>query len=170
MEQEQKLEKKKPEAKGRPESTESHETLVRILGQDMFGSKGIYVSLTKIKGVSWAIANAVCHNLGMNRAKKVAELSKDEIKKIEYELMHVNVPVFMKNRRADIDTGEDLHLLAVNLDIKKEFDIKRLKKIKSYRGIRHSLGLPVRGQKTRSHFRTKGRAVGVAKKKDVKKT
>jgi len=168
MEQEQKVEKKKPEAKPR-ESAESQETLIRILGQDMLGSKGIYVSLTKIKGVSWAIANAVCHNLNLDRRKKVVSLSKDDIKKIEHELRHIKVPGFMKNRRSDIDTGEDLHLLTTNLDIKKEFDIKRLKKIKSYKGIRHSLGLPVRGQKTRSHFRTKGRAVGVAKKKDVKK-
>jgi small subunit ribosomal protein S13 len=168
MEREQVAEKKKPEAKGR-ESIESQETLVRILGQDMLGSKGIYVSLTKIKGVSWAIANAVCHNLNLDRRKKVVALTKDDIKKIEHELLNVKIPVFMKNRRSDIDTGEDLHLLTTNLDIKREFDIKRLKKIKSYKGIRHSLGLPVRGQKTRSHFRTKGRAVGVAKKKDVKK-
>lgn len=168
MEQEQKTEKKKPEARPR-DTLENQETLIRILGQDMLGSKGIYVSLTKIKGVSWAIANAVCHNLNLDRRKKVVSLSKEDIKKIEHELMHIKVPVFMKNRRSDIDTGEDLHLLTTNLDIKREFDIKRLKKIKSYKGIRHSLGLPVRGQKTRSHFRTKGRAVGVAKKKDVKK-
>ena len=41
---------------------------------------------------------------------------------------------------------------------------QRLKEIKSYRGLRHSLKLPVRGQRTRSHFRTKGNAMGVKKK------
>jgi len=50
------------------------------------------------------------------------------------------------------------------LKLRKEFDIKRLKKVKSYRGMRHAFGLPVRGQRTRSHFR-KGRSVGVQKKK-----
>jgi ribosomal protein S13 len=103
------------------------------------------------------------------KAEREKSWAEKQQPKIEHELLNVKIPVFMKNRRSDIDTGEDLHLLTTNLDIKREFDIKRLKKIKSYKGIRHSLGLPVRGQKTRSHFRTKGRAVGVAKKKDVKK-
>ena len=52
-----------------------------------------------------------------------------------------------------------------HLDIKKEFDIKRLREIKSYRGIRHSAKLPSRGQRTRSHFRKKGIAMGVKRKK-----
>ena len=48
--------------------------------------------------------------------------------------------------------------------MKREFDIKRMKKIKSYKGARHSAGQPVRGQRTRSHFRSRGKAVGVTKK------
>ena len=59
-------------------------------------------------------------------------------------------------------------MLTNDLDIQKEFDIKRLKKIKSYRGLRHAQGLPVRGQRTRSHFRKKGGAVSVRKKDDSK--
>ena len=49
----------------------------------------------------------------------------------------------------------------------KEFDIKRMKKMRSYKGIRHASGLPVRGQRTKSHFRKKGKnkAVGVSKTK-----
>jgi len=47
--------------------------------------------------------------------------------------------------------------------LQTEFDIKRLKKIKSYRGLRHVLGQPVRGQRTRGHFR-KNKAVGVTGK------
>ena len=54
------------------------------------------------------------------------------------------------------------------MDLQNEFDIRRLKKIKSYKGIRHSLGQPVRGQRTKAHFR-KGRAVGVKRVK-VKST
>jgi ribosomal protein S13 len=76
---------------------------------------------------------------------------------------------YMKNRRKDPETGESKHLLANDLDITKEFDIKRLKKMKSYRGLRHSFGLPVRGQRTRSHFkRKKGAKVGIKKTNDKK--
>ena len=49
--------------------------------------------------------------------------------------------------------------------MKKDFDIRRLKKIRSYKGVRHTSGQPVRGQRTRSHFRKKGQSVSVMKKK-----
>ena len=53
------------------------------------------------------------------------------------------------------------------LELQKEFDIKRLKKIKSYRGIRHTLGLPSRGQRTKGNFRPhKMKGVGIKKKKN----
>ncbi len=53
--------------------------------------------------------------------------------------------------------------------MRKEFDVKRMKQIRSYKGVRHSLKQPVRGQRTRSHFRTTGVAVGVKKPKTGKK-
>ena len=59
----------------------------------------------------------------------------------------------MKNRQKDFDNGEDVHLNGADLKLKKEFDIKRLRKIKSYRGIRHGAGLPTRGQRTKGNFR-----------------
>jgi len=71
---------------------------------------------------------------------------------------------FLKNRRSDFKTGEESHIIGSELDMKKDFDIRRLKKIRAYRGIRHAAGLPVRGQRTRSHFRKKGQAVGVKRK------
>ena len=74
------------------------------------------------------------------------------------------------NRRKDIESGETKHLIGSELELQKEFDIKRLKKIRSYRGLRHALGQPVRGQRTRSHFRAKKRkAVGVLNKPKVGK-
>ena len=54
------------------------------------------------------------------------------------------------------------------LELQKEFDIKRLKKIKSYRGLRHSTGQPVRGQRTKSHFRTNRRKSSGINKKEKK--
>jgi len=72
----------------------------------------------------------------------------------------------MLNRRKDYETGEDKHLLSSDLAFTKDNDIKMLKKIKSYKGMRHAFGLPVRGQRTRSNFRrNKGKVTGVQKKK-----
>lgn len=156
---------KEQAVKKKPEQREEHETLVRIMGFDIPGSKNIYAGLTRIKGVSWAISNAACINLGFPKAKKIVELSKPEIQKIEKFLHELPIYDFLKNRRTDIETGVTSHFYGADLDMKREFDIKRLRGIKSYRGIRHALKQPVRGQRTRSHFRTKGRAMGVKKKK-----
>ena len=158
--------KKTPEKVKKPfiQQEEKNETLVRIMGQDIRGSKSVFVGLTKIKGVSWAIANATCLKLEMPKTKKIVELSKEEIQKIETFLKNPNIADFMKNHRHDQETGETKHYIGSDLDIKREFDIKRLKEIRSYRGIRHGAKLPVRGQRTRSHFRTRGKAMGVKKK------
>ncbi|NCN98924.1 30S ribosomal protein S13 [Candidatus Pacearchaeota archaeon CG10_big_fil_rev_8_21_14_0_10_35_219] len=156
------------EKKGRPE--ERDEVLVRILGKDIPAEKNVLTGLTRIKGCSWSMANATCINLGINKRKKISELEKSEIEKIEKFLKNPDVKNFLKNRRRDFDSGEDKHLMTNDLDLRKDFDIKRLKKIKSYRGLRHSLKLPVRGQRTRSNFRKSGIAVGVKKPKMGKKS
>ncbi len=153
------------EQKKAPHQEEKKETLVRIASQDILGEQKIYPGLTKIKGVSWAISNALCVKLHLDRNMKLSELSPDQLKKIEDTLKNLDLQNFLKNRQNDFDSGENKHLLGVDLDLAKEFDIKRLKKIKSYKGMRHSLGQPVRGQRTRSHFRKTGIAVGVKKKK-----
>ena len=70
----------------------------------------------------------------------------------------------MLNRRKDITTGEDLHLLGSDLTLEIDKDIKLLKKIRSWRGVRHALGLKVRGQRTRTTGRT-GRTVGVSRRR-----
>jgi len=167
---EQKQEKK-PVEKPSKEKTEKdkreqqlNEVLVRILGFDVPGSRNIYAGLTRIKGVSWSISNIVCLKLGLNRMKKISELTKPEIQKIEEFLRNMNIPIFMKNRRTDVEEGKTSHLLGTDLDITKDFDIKRLKKIRAYKGVRHAAGQPVRGQRTKSHFR-KNKVAGVGGRK-----
>lgn len=160
----QKSEKTAEPKKRAPQLEDSGEILVRMFGQDIPGSKSLYVGLTHIKGISWAVANALCIQLGLNKRMKVGELSKDDISKMEAQFRAVELPLFLRNRRRDPETGRDRHLFTNDLDMQKEFDIKRLKKIKSYRGLRHAQGLPVRGQRTRSHFRKKGGLVGIKKK------
>lgn len=150
----------------------SEAKLIRILSKDIPGDKTVYIGLQRIKGVSWAFANAICKKLNLNKNKKIEELSEDEIKKIQDFIKNPQLPIFMINRRKDYDSGENKHLHGADLDLQVEFDIKRLKKIKAYKGIRHSTGQPVRGQRTKSHFRTNSRktgAVGVTKKKEAPK-
>ena len=98
-----------------------------------------------------------------------AEEVEEEIDKLEDAIKNPsknNIPSWLLNRRADPETNEDKHVITSDLRLQTEFDIKRLKKIKSYKGLRHAVGLPVRGQKTKSNFRkNKGKAMGVKRKK-----
>lgn len=140
--------------------------IVRIVNADIVGTKPIYHALRKIQGISYAFSNAICAITGFDKAKKVGSLTAAEVKKIEDIIknpLKYKIPPWLFNRKRDLSTGEDLHLVAADLKLKKEFDIKRLKNIKAYRGMRHAAGLPVRGQRTKGHFRT-GVAVGVVRK------
>jgi small subunit ribosomal protein S13 len=139
-------------------------TLIRILSTDIPGEFSVYAGLTKIKGVSWAISNAVCVALNLDKTKKVVSLTPEEIEKISTFIKAPKLPEFLLNRKRDRETGISKHLVTADLDLARDFDIRRMKKIKSYKGWRHALGQPVRGQRTRSHFR-KGAAIGVAKGK-----
>ncbi len=141
------------------------ERVVRILSKDIEGNMTIYSGLTKIKGVSWSFSNAVCKVLNIDKNRKIGSLTDEEIKKIVDFIKNPKVPEYILNRRSDFETGENKHLTSIDLDLRKEFDIKRLKKIKSYRGYRHVSGLPVRGQRTKSHFRkNRGKSVGIKNK------
>lgn len=161
QEHDRKVEEKEKKDFRKP--VESQESLIRILATDIPASKSVYVGLTRIKGISWSFSNAVCNVLGLNKNKKISELTEKEIAMITEFVKQPKVPEFILNRRRDFDTGANEHLIGSDLDLTREFDIKRLKKIKSYRGIRHATGQPVRGQRTKSHFR-KNKAIGVQKK------
>lgn len=133
---------------------------------DIPGNKSIYAGLTRIKGVSWAISNALCIKLKLDKNRKIESLSKEEIIKIEEGLKKAEFPLYILNRRNDLATGKDTHLIGNALDLAKELDIKRLKKIRSWRGWRHALGQPTRGQSTKAHFRSnRKRGVGLKPKK-----
>jgi small subunit ribosomal protein S13 len=144
----------------------SEERIVRILSQDIEGKMTLYAGLSRIKGVSWSLANAICKLLKMDKKKKIGALTDEEIQIIvEFIKNPEKVPTFLLNRRNDLTTGEDKHLVGSDLDLQKEFDIKRLKQTRSYRGYRHALGLPLRGQRTKSNFRrNRGKGSGIKKK------
>jgi small subunit ribosomal protein S13 len=162
---EEKAHKEKPKVK--EELLE--EAIIRIQSFDIPGSKNILSGLTRIKGISWATSRAICKKLNIPKEKKISELSEKDINNIEEFLKNPDFPDFLKNRRKDPETGETEHLNGIDLDLRKDFDIKRMRKIKSYKGIRHTFKLPVRGQRTRGNFRKIGKAVGVKKSKIGKK-
>lgn len=145
------------------------EKVIRILSEDIEGGMKIYPGLAKIKGVSWGVSNAVCKKLDMDKNRKIGSLTQEEIKKISEFIKNPKIPEYLLNRRKDFSTGEDRHLVGSDLELQKDFDIKRLKKIKSYKGIRHGAGLPVRGQRTRGNFRKNRRKGAGIKKKSKKK-
>jgi len=141
------------------------ERIVRILSKDIEGAMKVYVGLTKIKGISWSFSNAICKKVNIEKTRKIGSLTDEEVKKITDFVKNPAVPEYLINRRKDFETGKTMHMVGSDLDLKKEFDIKRLKKIKSYRGFRHMSGLPSRGQRTKSNFRkNKSKGVGIKKK------
>lgn len=150
----------------RPNQRKEDVTLVRILGKDIRGDIKLVSALTKINGISWAFSNALCKVTELDENKIVQDLSQEEIAKIEDFMKKPELPSFLLNRRNDFDSGEDQHISGSDLKLRKEFDIKRLKKIKSYRGARHNANLPSRGQRTKANFRKNRRpSVAAAKKK-----
>lgn len=163
--QNQKSEILAPASNKTSEERRYEEKMVRLMSEDIEGAMKVYPALTKINGVSWSLANATCHVLKIDKNRKIGSLTEEELKKITDFIKNPKIPEFLFNRNRDLETGKNIHLSGTGLELQTEFDIKRLKKIKSYRGIRHAAGLPVRGQRTKSHFRkNKAKGMGVKKK------
>lgn len=145
---------------------------VRIANTDLDGKKPIYHSLTSIKGVGPMFANMLCNIAKIDRNKKTGYLSKEEaelLDKILADPSKYNAPEWMFNRRRDVEDNVSKHLVTSNLEFVTGNDIKIMKKIKSYKGMRHAAGLPVRGQRTKSNFRkNKGKVMGVKRSPTAK--
>ena len=146
---------------------------VRIANTDLNGAKPVISSLRQIKGVSFMFSNLICHLAKIDRKKRTGDMNEEEIKRINDVIndpLKFGTPSWMLNRRKDFETGKDKHLISVDLTFTQDNDIKIMKKIKSYKGVRHILNQPVRGQKTKSNFReNKGKVhLGVKKKPGVK--
>ena len=140
--------------------------IVRIADTDLDGKKPVVHALTGIKGIGLRMARAITNHLGINAMAKLGELDDstiDRLKKFVEEEIE-SLPSWMLNRRKDLYTGKDHHLLSKDVDFAKKLDIERLIKMKAYRGVRHARGYKVRGQRTRSTGR-KGMTVGVIRRK-----
>ncbi|WP_409199532.1 30S ribosomal protein S13 [Methanobrevibacter sp. DSM 116169] len=139
--------------------------LVRISRKDVDGNKTIEHALTDIKGVGLSLSRSMSLILGLNSTDKIGYLEDEKVAKIEKIIENPKehgVPEWMLNRRNDYETGETSHLIESDLDMILRDDLNRMKKTRSYKGRRHEVGLPVRGQRTKSTFR-KGSSVGVSR-------
>ncbi len=148
-------------------SEQEYKHIVRIVGHDIDGQENLLQGLTKVKGVGIRFSTTILNVLEMNPSKRLGHLTADEISKIEEVIKNPigsSLPEWYVNRPRDRLSGRMLHLIGSDLDFAHKNDIDRLRRIKSWRGVRHSLGLKVRGQHTRTTGRG-GMAVGVSRKK-----
>ena len=123
--------------------------MARIAGVDLPKNERVEIGLTRIFGIGRSLSKKILGETGVNMNTRVKDLRDDEIIKI----------------RSVIDRDYD-----VEGDLRREIsmNIKRLRDIGCYRGLRHRMGLPVRGQKTKTNARTrKGpkRSIGGLKRK-----
>ena len=164
-EKKKKKEEKIPEKK-KAKVIEGIRGIVRVAEADIRGERKVGVALLRIKGVGKSLARAIPVAVGIDPDVMIGSLEDEQLKKLEDAVKNpikYGIPYHMVNRRRDPQTGEDKHLVSSELRFTIKSDIDNLKKIRAYRGIRHELGLPSRGQRTRSSFR-KGKRVGVIKK------
>ncbi len=146
-------------------SSQEYNHIIRILGNDIPGERKIVVGLTQIKGIGYNFATAIVDTLKINPDSSVGYLTESEaqaIEKLISDPSSANFPSWFLNRRKDIETGKDIHILTSDIDFTLRNDIERERITSSWRGYRHMYGLKVRGQRTRCTGR-KGGAVGVAK-------
>lgn len=110
--------------------------MARIAGIDLPREKRVEVGLTYIFGIGTSCAKKILKETGVNPDIRIKDLSEEEVNLIR-DYVNQN--------------------LKVEGDLRREtaLDIKRLKEIGSYRGLRHRRGLPVRGQKTKTNARTR---------------
>lgn len=139
--------------------------IVRILGNDIPGDKKSIVGLTQIRGVGYNFANAILLKLDIDKNSSMGYMSEDNAARIEELIQNpqsAGFPIWFLNRRKDIETGQDMHLLTSDIQFTIRKDIERERQVNSWRGYRHLYGLKVRGQRTRTTGRGGG-TVGVAK-------
>ena len=140
--------------------------IIRFAGADIKGTQLVTYALTNVKGVGIKLANAIIEKSGISPEARMGFISSADVEKIEDIITNpvkYGIPVWLLNRQKDVETGKDIHLLGTDLIVQNKTDIDQMKQIQSWKGFRHSYGLKVRGQRTKSTGR-KGKAIGVKKK------
>ncbi|MBS7628224.1 30S ribosomal protein S13 [Candidatus Bathyarchaeota archaeon] len=148
-------------------SLQEYRYIVRIAGVDLDGTMRIDYGLSKIKGIGVRVGRVLLRMLRIDPTKRIGYVSDEGVHRIETALKNLpahGLPGWMCNHPKDLQMGMDLHLIGPDLELQTKADIDNMKKIRSWRGVMHSLGLKVQGQRTRTTGGT-GRAVGVKKKR-----
>ena len=146
--------------------SEKIQHIVRIAGHNLDGSANVAYALTSIKGVGKNFARLVTLKAGIDPNARLISLLETDLKKLEDVLRNpekYNLPAWSLNRRKDLESGKDIHLIGADLDLRVKMDIDLMKQIKCWKGVRHAYGLKVRGQRTKTTGR-KGKAVGVRRR------
>lgn len=140
---------------------------VRIRDTDLDGTKKALIALTGIKGVGRHAAAFIINKAQVDAHALLGKMSDEDVERLSTAVDEYaeSVPAWMLNRPIDVLSGKPRHLLASEVALTLEEDINMMRKIRSYRGIRHETGQKVRGQRTKSTGRT-GTTVGVKRKKD----
>jgi ribosomal protein S13 len=139
----------------------------RKLRAQIDGNAKIEYGLTQIKGIGRRFAQAIVKIAEIDPEIRIGALTEKELNRIEEIIMNPvenGIPSWMVNRKKDLVSGGNVHMLANQLDLSVKKDIDRMKRIKSYKGVRHHLHLKVRGQRTKSTGRH-GLVIGVVRKK-----
>ncbi len=148
--------------------TKNFRHLVRIYSTDLPGDEVIRLALTKIKGISRRTSGALLRAVGIPENMRVGYITNEMIERIEEALsdpLAAGLPEWMLNRRNDPETGENTMLFESDLLLQRKTDIDKMIRKRSWRGVRHSRGLKVRGQRTKSTGRKSG-SLGVSRKKN----
>jgi small subunit ribosomal protein S13 len=110
--------------------------LARIAGVDLPRDKRVEIAITYIYGIGRSLGHRILDQAGVDRGKKVRELTEEETTRLR-------------------DSLEKQHIVEGELRREVAGNIRRLMEIGCYRGIRHRKGLPVRGQRTNTNARTR---------------
>ena len=146
--------------------SEEFRYIVRVAGKDLNGLDKTFYALHRVKGIGINTAYLVARLAGIDPERRLGTLSEEEVKRLEdviAKLPSLGLPGWYMNRPRDPETGRDMHLIGSDLVLKVKGDIDLMKSIKSWKGVRHALGLKVRGQRTKTTGRT-GMTVGVTRK------
>jgi len=148
------------------EESATFKYIVRLANTDLDGHRPLAYALTDIKGVGRRTALSIVRMVGFDPKRRIGDLSDEEVEKLAEVLSELSnrLPGWHMNRQRDYETGKNIHLISADVDVYRNDDINRLKKIRCYRGIRHETGQKVRGQRTRSNGRT-GLTLGVSRKR-----
>ena len=139
----------------------------RKLRSQVDGNAKIEHGLTQIRGVGRRFAQAIVRVAKIDPDLRIGAIPEKDLNRIEEIIIAPitnGIPAWMVNRKKDLVTGEDLHIIGNRLELSVRRDIDRMKRIRSYKGVRHHRGLKVRGQKTKSTGRH-GLVVGVMRSK-----